>query len=84
MIFGREAAAPAYDPGVTSAHEGIVERLRAIEDELRDMAYDRLRDSLDTPAVLAEERRIHRARRAIEKAIHILDTSAADADVDPD
>ena len=67
-----------------SDHEGIVERLRAIEDELRDMAYDRLRDSLDTPAVLAEERRIHQARRAIEKAIRILDTSAADNDVDPD
>jgi len=54
------------------SHEGIVERLRAIEEELRDLAYDRLRDSLDTPDVLAEERRIHQARRAIEKAIHLL------------
>ncbi len=61
---------------MTGAHEGIVERLRAIEEELRDMAYERLRYSLDTPAVLAEERRIHQARRAIEKAIHILDAGS--------
>jgi len=67
---------------VTGAHEGIVERLRAIEEELRDMAYERLRDSLDTPAVLAEERRIHQARRAIEKAIHILDAGSGAADPD--
>jgi hypothetical protein len=67
---------------VSGAHEGIVERLRAIEEELRDLAYERLRDSLDTPAVLAEERRLHQARRAIEKAIHIL---AVDPDApDPD
>jgi len=50
----------------------IVERLRAIEDELRDLAYDRLRESADTGTVLAEERRIHQARRAIEKAIHLI------------
>jgi hypothetical protein len=63
-------------------HEGIVERLRAIEEELRDMAYERLRDSLDSPAVLAEERRIHQARRAIEKAIRILEPDGGDADAD--
>lgn len=50
----------------------IVERLRAIEEDLRDLAYDRLRESLDTREVLAEERRLHQARRAIEKAIHLL------------
>lgn len=63
-------------------HEGIVERLRAIEEELRDLAYERLRESLDTPAVLAQERRIHQARRAIEKAIHILDAGSDTGDVD--
>jgi hypothetical protein len=63
-------------------HEGIVERLRAIEEELRDMAYERLRDSLDSPAVLAEERRIHQARRAIEKAIRILEPDGGDAYAD--
>jgi hypothetical protein len=50
----------------------IVDRLRAIEEDLRDLAYDRLRESLDTKAVLAEERRLHRARQAVAKAIHLL------------
>jgi hypothetical protein len=58
----------------------IVERLRAIEDELRDLAYDRLRESVDTGTVLAEERRIHQARRAIEKAIHLLSPEGAAED----
>ena len=58
---------------MSAGYDAIVERLRVIEEELRDLAYERLRDSLDTPAVLAEERRLHQARRAIEKAIHILD-----------
>ena len=52
--------------------DAIVERLRAIEEDLRDLAYDRLRESLDTKAVLAEERRLHRARQAVAKAIHLL------------
>jgi hypothetical protein len=60
---------------VSGKAEAIVERLRAIEEELRDLAYDRLRDSVDTGAVLAEERRLHQARRAIEKAIRILSAS---------
>ena len=58
----------------------IVERLRAIEDALRDLAYDRLRESVDTGTVLAEERRIHQARRAIEKAIHLLSPEGAAED----
>jgi hypothetical protein len=67
---------------MSPSHEGIVERLSAIEEELRDLAYDRLRDALDTPEILAEERRLHQARRAIEKAIRLL--SPTDAAVDPD
>lgn len=59
-------------------HETIVERLQAIEEELRDLAYDRLREAEDSPAVLAEERRLHQARRAIEKAIRILSADGAD------
>lgn len=57
---------------MSSRYEAIVERLAAIEEELRDLAYDRLRDAVDSPAVLAEERRLHQARRAIEKAMRIL------------
>ena len=65
---------------MSGGHETIVERLRAIEEELRDLAYDRLREAEDSPAVLAEERRLHQARRAIEKAIRILSADGADGD----
>ena len=58
----------------------IVERLRAIEEDLRDLAYDRLRDSVDTGQVLAEERQLHQARRAIEKAIRLLMSDGEGAD----
>ena len=67
---------------MSAGYEAIVERLQAIEEELRDMAYERLRDALEAPAVLAEERRLHQARRAIEKAIRLLGPD--DADPDPD
>ena len=50
----------------------IVERLRAIEEDLRDLAYDRLRDAEDPKAVLTEERRLHKARQSVEKAIRLL------------
>lgn len=50
----------------------IVERLRSIEEQLRDLAYDRVRESLDGNALLAEERRLHRARHAVVKAIQLL------------
>jgi hypothetical protein len=63
-----------------TGHEAIVERLQAIEEELRDLAYDRLRDSADSPELQAEERRIHQARRAIEKAIHLLGSRDPDLD----
>jgi Flp pilus assembly protein TadD len=39
---------------------------------------------MDRPAVLAEERRLHQARRAIEKAIHLLAAGGGDAGEDPD
>ena len=54
--------------------EQIVERLRSIEEELRDLAYDRLRAAAgdgDADA-LADEKKVLQARRAIEKAINAL------------
>lgn len=66
---------------MTGGYETVVERLRSIEEELRDLAYDRLREAVDSPAVLAEERRLHQARRAIEKAIRLL---GGGEDADPD
>ena len=64
------------------SYESIVEKLQAIEEDLRDLAYDRLRDSVDSPELLKEERRLHQARRAIEKAIHLLTPADRDADFD--
>ena len=54
--------------------ELIVERLRSIEEELRDLAYERLRAAAadgDADA-LADEKRVLQARRAIERAINAL------------
>jgi len=65
---------------MSAGYDAIVERLRVIEEELRDLAYERLRDSFDTPAVLAQERRLHQARRAIEKAIGLLSADPGDTD----
>lgn len=68
---------------MSGRYDMVVERLQAIEEELRDLAYDRLRESLDSPALLAEERRLTQARRAIEKAIRLLGTgSGSDLDAD--
>jgi hypothetical protein len=67
---------------MSGRYDLVVERLQAIEEELRDLAYDRLRDSLDSPALLAEERRLTQARRAIEKAIRVLSTGSGDLDAD--
>jgi len=58
--------------------ELIAERLAAIEEELRDLAYDRLRevarapDSDDGVAAAREEKRLLQARRAVAKAIRAL------------
>jgi hypothetical protein len=60
--------------------EVIVERLRSIEEELRDLAYERLRaasvEGDDT--ALADEKRVLQARRAIERAIVALGGTPAD------
>jgi hypothetical protein len=60
--------------------EAIVERLRNIEDELRDLAYERLRAAAEhgDDAAIADEKRLLQARRAIERAIVALGGTAAD------
>jgi hypothetical protein len=54
--------------------EQIVERLRSIEEELRDLAYERLRAATadGDAGALADEKRVLQARRAIERAINAL------------
>jgi len=63
--------------------EHLVERLRSIEADLRDLAYERLREAAadgDTDA-LADEKKVLQARRAIERAIVALEGSPALDDV---
>lgn len=49
-------------------------RLEAISEELADLAMQRLRDSIDVGGdeLPVDERRLSRARRAVEKAVGIL------------
>lgn len=57
--------------------ELIVVKLRVIEEDLRDLAYDKLRDAATGDADAArDEKRVLQARRAIEKAIRALDDMA--------
>jgi phage terminase large subunit-like protein len=59
-------------------YEHITERLVAIEEELRDLAYENLRevarspDSDDGIVAAKQEKRLLQARRAIAKAIGAL------------
>jgi hypothetical protein len=51
----------------------LVIQLRTIEESLRDLAYDRLREAADgDDGAAADEKRILQARRAVERAIHAL------------
>ncbi len=61
-------------------YDAIAERLASIEEELRDLAYERLAEAARAPdsdegiAAAAEEKRVLQARRAIAKAIGALST----------
>ena len=50
-------------------------RLEGIAEELADLAIVRLRESIDAGGTEypVDEKRLTRARRAIEKAIHLLE-----------
>jgi hypothetical protein len=50
-------------------------RLEGIAEELADLALARLRDSIDAGGteLPVDEKRLTRARRAVEKAVHILE-----------
>jgi hypothetical protein len=63
---------------MTDRYESITDRLGAIEEELRDIAYERLAEAARAPGsedsdnAEAEEKRVLQARRAIAKAINTL------------
>ena len=76
---------------MSAARQDLRDRLAVIADELGDLALERLRaavagagggDGEDAPGpdpgAVAEERRITRARRAVEKAVNLLDDGPAD------
>jgi hypothetical protein len=69
---------------MSDRYESIAERLAAIEEELRDLAYERLREvarSRDDDAGIkaaAEEKRLLQARRAVAKAIRSLAPTGSD------
>jgi hypothetical protein len=54
--------------------DDIRTRLQAISEELADLAIERLRESIDAGGaeLPVDERRLTRARRAVEKAIAVL------------
>ena len=52
----------------------VADRLRTIEEDLRDRAYDALRSAAEGDEdAAAAEKRILQARRAVERAIRALD-----------
>jgi len=57
-------------------------RLEGIAEELADLAIQRLRESIDAGGneLPVDERRLTRARRAVEKAIVILQEPDGDLD----
>lgn len=60
---------------MTGEFEEIRGRLEAIVEELADLALARLRDSIDAGGheLPVDEKRLTRARRAVEKAVHLLE-----------
>ena len=54
--------------------DDVRRRLEAIAEELADLAIERLRESIDAGGteLPVDERRLTRARRAVERAVAIL------------
>jgi hypothetical protein len=63
----------------------IRDRLSAIENDLADAAMDKLRAAVDgDERAAADERKITRARRAVAKAIQLLDGGGDGDDLESD
>ena len=60
-------------------------RLEAISEELADLAIQRLRESIDAGGheLPVDEKRLTRARRAVEKAVNLLSDSGRAVRVSP-
>jgi hypothetical protein len=60
---------------VAGEFDEIRGRLESIAEELTDLAIQRLRESIDAGGqeLPVDEKRLTRARRAVEKAVHLLE-----------
>jgi hypothetical protein len=62
---------------MTDRTDEIVAQLRSIEERLRDLAFDRLRDAAEgDAAAAADEKKLQQARRAVERALRALGGSS--------
>jgi hypothetical protein len=59
---------------VSGEFDDIRHRLEAISEEMADLAIERLRESIDAGGneLPVDERRLTRARRAVDKAVNLL------------
>lgn len=64
------------------ATEDVRGRLEALAEELGDLALVRLREASEAGETVVPEpvRRLGRARRAVERAVHLLEDSDGDED----
>lgn len=71
----RTVARDGYRVDVAGEFDDIRARLELIGEELADLAIVRLRESIDAGGseLPVDEKRLTRARRAVEKAVHLLD-----------
>jgi hypothetical protein len=67
--------------------EELAERLAQVSEDLADLAFERLREASSSvgrgqaqPALVAEEKRLTRARRAVDKAVALLRAMDGDGD----
>ncbi len=71
-------------------YETLIERLQSIEEDLADLAYQRLRELASDPdgdgadQAKAEERKLLSARRSIAKSIDSLRSLTTSASFDPE
>lgn len=58
---------------MSAAHDDLVDRLRAVVADIDDRAFDLLREAAAARRPRpADDKRLMQARRALEKAIHLL------------
>ena len=59
---------------MSADYTDLRQRLEGLAEEIADLALDRLRESIEgeNENAEADERRLARARRAVEKAVYLL------------